>query len=54
MKVKVIEEFKDKYTKKIYTPGDIIEVTKKRHDEILGTGRLIKSLEDVDKTEKEE
>lgn len=29
MKVEVTEEFKDKYTKKLYTPGDVIEVTKK-------------------------
>ena len=52
MKVEVIEEFKDKYTKKLYTPGDVIEVTKKRLEEILETGRLIKPIEDVDKTEK--
>lgn len=52
MKVEVIEKFKDKYTKKIYTPGDVIEVTKKRHDEILRTGKFIKPLDDVEKTEK--
>ena len=52
MKVEVTEEFKDKYTKKLYTPGDVIEVTQKRLDEILGVGDLVKPLGDVDKTEK--
>ena len=54
MKVEVTEEFKDKYTKELYTPGDVIEVTKKRLDEILGVGTFVKPLGEADKTEKEE
>ncbi len=54
MKVEVTKEFKDKYTKKLYTPGDVIDVTKKRLDEILGVDTLVKPLGEADKTEKEE
>lgn len=34
MKVKVITCFTDKYTKEIYRPGQELEITKKRFNEI--------------------
>lgn len=37
MKVKVLRRFRDKYTKKIYEKGKIIEVTKERYEEINST-----------------
>ena len=41
MKYEVIKRFKDKYTKERYTVGTILELTKKRANEILKVGELI-------------
>lgn len=35
MKAKVLKRFKDKHNGKVYEPGDIITVSKKRFAEIL-------------------
>lgn len=44
MKVKVIEKFKDKHTKKIYEPGTILTISKKRCEEILKKGKLVEEI----------
>lgn len=44
MKVKVLAGFKDKYTGKRYYPGETIEVTQKRIDEILEKGKLVEPM----------
>lgn len=41
MKYEVISVFKDKNTKEIYEKGTILELTKKRANEILKVGELI-------------
>ena len=48
MKARVLRRFKDKYTKKIYEKGDIIEVNNERYEEINSTahGILIEKVED--------
>ena len=47
MRVKVLKRFKDKYTKKIYEIGEIIEVTNERYEEINSTahGVLVEAIE---------
>ena len=52
----VLEKFQDKYTKKVYKKGDVIEnITKKRFDEILEASKkpLIKKEEPKEITESE-
>ena len=45
MKVKVLESFRDKYDKKVrYQKGEIIEITKKRYNEILKVGKLVEEI----------
>jgi len=46
MKVKVVRRFRDKYTKKIYGIGEIIEVTNERYEEINSTahGILVETI----------
>lgn len=41
MKVKVIRKFKDKYNKKIYPIGKVIEVTEERFEEIQKQGNYV-------------
>lgn len=50
MRVKVLKRFKDKYTKKIYEIGEIIEVTNERYEEINSTahGVLVEKLDEID------
>ena len=50
MRVKVLKRFKDKYTKKIYEIGEIIEVTNERYEEINSTahGVLVEKIQEVD------
>ena len=43
MKVKVLSIFTDKYTKKTYSLGDKIEVTKDRYKEIKQYVEIIKT-----------
>ena len=47
MKIRVLRRFRDKYTKKIYEKGDIIEVDNERYEEINSTahGVLVQSVE---------
>lgn len=49
MKYEVIVKFKDKYTKERYKVGAILELTKKRANEILKVGELIKLVEELEK-----
>ncbi len=45
MKVKVLENFRDKYDKNIkYKKDDVIEITKKRYNEILKVGNLVQEI----------
>lgn len=44
MKVKVLIKFKDKHTKEIYSPGEILTINKKRYEEILKKGKLVEEL----------
>lgn len=37
MKAKVVQKFRDKHTKEVYEPGQVLEVTKKRFDEMNST-----------------
>lgn len=41
MRVKVLKQFRDKKTKKIYQPGDVLNLKKERVDEILAVGKLV-------------
>lgn len=49
MKVIVKENFIDKYTKKNYQKNDILDITKKRYNEILKVGNLIEKEKTVEK-----
>ena len=50
MKVKVLKKFRDKYTKELYTKGQIIDVTNERYEEINSTahGVLVEKIQEVD------
>lgn len=50
MKVRVLRRFRDKYTKKLYKKGRIIEVTNERYEEINSTahGILVEKLDEID------
>ena len=39
MRVKVMKTFRDKYTKKVYKPGEVLNLKKDRVDEILAVGK---------------
>lgn len=54
MKAKVTKAFKDKHTKVIYQPGQEIEITKKRYEEINSTafGILVEEIEKPKKAKK--
>ncbi len=46
MKVKVLKLFRDKYTKKLYRPGEVVDMTAKRMAEVeenLGAGYVEKA-----------
>ena len=49
MKVKVISSYRDKFTKKIHQPGEELNITKERADEILKVGNFIELLEEPKK-----
>lgn len=49
MKVKVISSYRDKFTKKIHQPGEELDITKERADEILKVGNYIELLEEPKK-----
>lgn len=48
MKVKVLKEFRDKYTKAFHKKNEIIEITKERYSEINSTalGIFVEKLEE--------
>ena len=48
MKAKVLKKFKDKYNGKVYEPGDIITVSKKRFNEILEVDVLVEEVKNTD------
>ena len=52
MKVKVLKEFRDKYTKKDYEVNDVLTVTKDRYAEILTKGNLVEEVVEPKKTTK--
>lgn len=46
MKVKVISSCRDKFTKKIHQPGEELDISNERADEILKVGKFIELLEE--------
>lgn len=48
MKAKVLKRFKDKHNGKIYEPGEIITISKKRFAEILEVGVLVEEVKNED------
>ena len=52
MKVKVLKEFRDKYSGKLYKAGDIIEVSAERFGEIQTVGNLVEKVEEKTETAK--
>lgn len=48
MKVRVLEDFKNKYSKTVYRQGEIVEFSKKRIKEINSTshGQLVEIVEE--------
>ena len=49
MKVKVIERFRDKNTKKIHQVDDILTVSRERFDEILTVGNFVEEIKEEPK-----
>lgn len=47
MKVKVLKVFKDKHNGKIYKVDEEINMTKKRYNEILETGKLVEEIKET-------
>ena len=50
IKAKVITRFKDRYTKKIHRPGDILEINGKRFKEIQAVGNLLELIEEAEES----
>ena len=48
MKAKVLKRFKDKHSGKIYEPGEIITISKKRFNEILEVDVLVEEVKNTD------
>jgi hypothetical protein len=48
MKAKVLKRFKDKHNGKIYEPGEIITISKKRFNEILEVDVLVEEVKNDD------
>lgn len=44
MKVKVLKTFKDKHNGKVYEPGEILTISKKRYAEILEVAVLVEEI----------
>jgi hypothetical protein len=49
MKAKVLKQFKDKYSGKVYKQGDVITVSKERYAEILTVGKLVEEVKTAKK-----
>lgn len=55
MKVKAKTAFVDKYTEKVYAPGDVIECTEERGKELLADSRkLVEAVEETAEAKAEE
>lgn len=55
MKVKAKTAFVDKYTEKVYAPGDVIECTEERRKELLADSRkLVEAVEETAEAKAEE
>lgn len=52
MKVKVLKEFKDKYTGKIHKAGEVMMVTADRYNEIRKKGELVEEIKEPAKAKK--
>lgn len=54
MKVRVIKDFQDKYTKKLHKAGEKLEITKERYEEINSTafGIFVKEISGRQKEKK--
>lgn len=53
MKVKVLQAFQDKHTRKVYSVDDVIEVTKDRLKEIQSVNKdLVKEVKTTKKSDK--
>lgn len=48
MKAKVLKRFKDKHNNKIYEPGEIITISKKRFNEILEVDVLVEEVKNTE------
>lgn len=44
MKVKVLKKFIDKHNGKVYQEGDVLNITKKRYNEILTVDKLVEEI----------
>ena len=44
MKVKVLKSFKDKHNGKVYKPGEVLTISKKRFAEILEVAVLVEEV----------
>ena len=47
MKVKVVKEFRDKYTGETYPTKKVIEISEKRFEEILSVGAFVERVEEA-------
>lgn len=52
MKVKVIKRFRDKESKVINHPGDNLDVSEERFNELVAAGNYVKAVEDDEEPEK--
>jgi hypothetical protein len=54
LKVKVLRTFRNKYSKKIHKKGDILDISKKRFEEINSTsfGILVEEIKEKKSTKK--
>lgn len=46
MKVRVIDKFRDKHTKKIHKVGDVLTISQERFVEILTSGKFVEKIEE--------
>lgn len=47
MKVKVIKNFKDKHTGEFHKTGKVMNISKKRYEEILTVGKLVEEYKET-------
>ena len=52
MKVKVIKKFRDKESKVINHPGDNLDVSEERFNELVAAGNYVEAVEDDEESEK--